>query len=452
MEWAYELDQRLQQGRRARDATLVKSTRTIVVPIVNPDGFNASREAGELYMTGGATGLDGDGDRRRGVPARRRRDLNEYRRKNCRLPDDSAAGNCNAARPAWPSRGVDPNRNYGALLGRPGRRDDQPADADLPRPRPVLRARVAEHPRAASPRRQVTTLITNHTFAGLVLRPPGLAAQGDRRRRADLQGARRRDGRGERLLEPVRLRALRHHRHDRGLELQRHRRPRLHVRDRRTGLPPAVRRDVIKEWNGTPTTPPAAATARRTTSPGEHGRRRRKHSVIAGQGAGGGGAAPDEDVPDADLQRVDVHGHARQHDRRAARAASSSGTSTRPRGRWSPRGRAGAATGTPSPPITFASTKLDDSVRELRHAAAGLLRGPSGQRSRAAPASTTPRRRSGSSSCAASDYDMKVFKADAAGNAVGDALVALRPRGHGRRRSASRRRRSSIRSARTWCA
>ena len=62
MEWAYELVNGYRNGdARVRD--LVSRTRTIVVPIVNPDGFNASREAGELYGNGGghATDLDGDG-------------------------------------------------------------------------------------------------------------------------------------------------------------------------------------------------------------------------------------------------------------------------------------------------------------------------------------------------------------------------------------------------------
>ena len=62
MEWAYELVNGYRSGdARVRD--LVTRTRTIIVPIVNPDGFNASREAGELYGNGGghATDLNGDG-------------------------------------------------------------------------------------------------------------------------------------------------------------------------------------------------------------------------------------------------------------------------------------------------------------------------------------------------------------------------------------------------------
>jgi len=51
MEWAYELITKYRRGD-ARAKRLLSTTRTIVVPVVNPDGFNASREAGELYMVG----------------------------------------------------------------------------------------------------------------------------------------------------------------------------------------------------------------------------------------------------------------------------------------------------------------------------------------------------------------------------------------------------------------
>ena len=172
MEWALELVNGYKKGD-ARATNVVRNSRNIVVPIVNPDGFEASRTAGALagqdggrdesvddtaYIVGGAaTG-------------------GEYRRKNCRLPDDSAAGNCTTS-VGLAENGVDPNRNYGGLWGGPGA-DAQPARPDLPRPRPVLRARVAQRPEVVSAN-QVMTLITNHTTAALVLRAPGLAALGD---------------------------------------------------------------------------------------------------------------------------------------------------------------------------------------------------------------------------------------------------------------------------------
>ena len=68
---------------------------------------------------------------------------------------------------------------------------------------PFSEPETAEHPLARVSHRQVTTLITNHTFSNLVLRPPGIQAQGQPPDEGDLQGARRRDGRRERLHQPA---------------------------------------------------------------------------------------------------------------------------------------------------------------------------------------------------------------------------------------------------------
>ena len=60
-----------------------------MIPIVNPDGFNASREAGELYMRGGGASDDADGDGTVTDPEfilAAAAHPNEYRRKNCRFP------------------------------------------------------------------------------------------------------------------------------------------------------------------------------------------------------------------------------------------------------------------------------------------------------------------------------------------------------------------------------
>jgi len=76
MEWAYDLILGYRKGD-ARTRRLVETTRTIVVPVVNPDGFNASREAGELL---------GAGDGRGGDDTQETVNIlshpNEYRRKN----------------------------------------------------------------------------------------------------------------------------------------------------------------------------------------------------------------------------------------------------------------------------------------------------------------------------------------------------------------------------------
>jgi hypothetical protein len=88
MEWAYELVIGYRRGD-ARTRRLVETTRTIVVPVVNPDGFNASREAGELYGAGDGRGGTADDETINILT-----NPNEYRRKNCRFLDDSEGGSC----------------------------------------------------------------------------------------------------------------------------------------------------------------------------------------------------------------------------------------------------------------------------------------------------------------------------------------------------------------------
>ena len=178
MEWAYELI----TGYRRGDAAcrrLVSTTRTIVIPVVNPDGFNASREAGELYMRGGGASDDADGDGKVTDPEfilAAAAHPNEYRRKNCRFPAGDGrqlrAGRHGRGRPG---RGPEPQLR--SLLGRPGADLTNPLTQTYAGPGPFSEPE-SQNMRELVSTRQVTTLITNHTFAGLVLRPPGLAAQG----------------------------------------------------------------------------------------------------------------------------------------------------------------------------------------------------------------------------------------------------------------------------------
>ena len=98
-------------------------------------------------------------------------------RKNCRLVDgqDTPDGTCAlaATSPGGYGVGVDLNRNYGGYWGGPGASD---VFAD-----PTYRGAAAfSEPETQNIRelisgRQVTTLITNHTFSNLVLRPNGAA-------------------------------------------------------------------------------------------------------------------------------------------------------------------------------------------------------------------------------------------------------------------------------------
>src|SRR5262245_25377650 len=179
MEWAYELILGYRRGD-PRATRLVQNVRTIVVPIVNPDGFDASREAGELYMNGGGAGTDLDGngevDDVEFIAAAAATHPNEYRRKNCRLLGDATTGSCFQPSIGLYEPGVDPNRNYGGFWGGPGA-DTNPLSQSYRGSGPFSEPE-SQNIRELISSRQVTTLITNHTFSNLVLRPPGIQQQG----------------------------------------------------------------------------------------------------------------------------------------------------------------------------------------------------------------------------------------------------------------------------------
>ena len=162
MEWAYELINGYNAGN-PRATNIVQNSRNIVLPIVNPDGFEASRTLGPpggrneavddtaYLIAGTATG-------------------GEYRRKNCRLPDNSQAGNCTTST-GLTENGVDPNRNYGGLWGGPGAEPSNVLLQTYRGPSPFSEPETRNVQWLVS-RNQVMTLITNHTTAGLVLRRP----------------------------------------------------------------------------------------------------------------------------------------------------------------------------------------------------------------------------------------------------------------------------------------
>ncbi|EAP99633.1 carboxypeptidase T precursor [Janibacter sp. HTCC2649] len=155
MEFAYDL---LESGD-ARNAGLLKGVRTIVVPVVNVDGFEISREATPL---GDFSLFD-----------------YEMKRKNCAISVNTPAqyqpGTC-ADNPAGALRGTDLNRNYPGFWGGPGASASWSSETyrgDAPGSEPegaAVRDLISSH--------QVTTLITNHTYSNLVLRPPSLASTG----------------------------------------------------------------------------------------------------------------------------------------------------------------------------------------------------------------------------------------------------------------------------------
>jgi hypothetical protein len=157
MEWAYDLVTGF--GKDFRTTRLVRATRNIVVPIVNPDGFSVSREATPL---GDFTAFD-----------------YEMKRKNCSpsdAPTDVLRSGLCPQNPAGRTRGVDLNRNYGGFWGGPGASTNWRSDTfrgPAPFSEPEVRA-----VRELISSRQVTNLITNHTYSNLVLRPPGVLATG----------------------------------------------------------------------------------------------------------------------------------------------------------------------------------------------------------------------------------------------------------------------------------
>jgi hypothetical protein len=170
MEFAFDLA--MNYGRSARTTALVDKVRTIVVPVVNPDGFNLSREAPVDLRDVTGVGYNNT------VYAYMT--LTEpffaYKRRNCRPVDGQASPPPVCGTQPFRYTGIDPNRNYGGLWGGPGA-SSLPA-YDTYRGAAPFSEPETRNIRDLVSRHQVTTLITNHTFSNLVLRPPGLRAAG----------------------------------------------------------------------------------------------------------------------------------------------------------------------------------------------------------------------------------------------------------------------------------
>ena len=171
-EHAMEFAVDLVNGARAGDpriSGLLERGRMVVVPVVNPDGFHLSFTDGQLIdlreVDGGGTATI------YGTPG------NAYKRKNCRVVDgqDTPDGTCaafSATSPAGFLVGTDLNRNYGGLWGGPGASElfaDPTYRGTEPFSEPETR-----NVRELISSRQVTMMISNHTFSNLVLRPNGV--------------------------------------------------------------------------------------------------------------------------------------------------------------------------------------------------------------------------------------------------------------------------------------
>jgi hypothetical protein len=145
---------------------VLNNARTMIVPIMNADGFIATRTVpttpnDDLPATPGSPQqiVGGVG----------------YRRKNCRpLSPDEDDVPCEMRQ--LRDNGVDPNRNYGEQWGGPGTSSNQSSlvyHGEGPFSEPETQS-VREWLLKLQP----TVLITNHTFTGLILRPPGTSFDG----------------------------------------------------------------------------------------------------------------------------------------------------------------------------------------------------------------------------------------------------------------------------------
>jgi len=143
---------------------LLNRTRVVIVPLINPDGFVASRTSFSIADTIDPTGLGTlvEGVGLGGTLA--------YRRKNCRGASPSPATPCVL------QYGIDPNRNYGFNWGGLGASTDVLSQS-YRGPGPWSESET-QSVHEYSQVHDVTTLLTIHNVAALVLRPPGTSAEG----------------------------------------------------------------------------------------------------------------------------------------------------------------------------------------------------------------------------------------------------------------------------------
>lgn len=128
-------------GTDARITSLLDRVRFIVVPVVNPDGYELSRTL-----------------------------LNEQKRKSCRVVDGASATFAECANPLYRNKGVDLNRNYGAFWGGSGA--NMGVDGGSYRgPAPFSEPEI-QNMRDLFNAHQVVVALSNHTPDAKVLRVP----------------------------------------------------------------------------------------------------------------------------------------------------------------------------------------------------------------------------------------------------------------------------------------
>ena len=203
---------------------------------------------------------------------------------------------------------MDPNRNYGAFWGGPGA-DTNPLIQTYRGPSPFSEPE-SQNVRELVSGRQVTTLITNHTFSGLVLRPPGIAAQGSTPDEPIYKalGARMAaengyaNQYGYELYDTTGTTEDWSYWSTGGLGFT------FEIGD--LGFHPPFA-ETVAEWNGTSDDATGGGNRAAYYHAQENTARRGPPLGARGAGAGRCRAAAEEDLPDAHLQRRHVHGHAR---------------------------------------------------------------------------------------------------------------------------------------------
>ena len=189
MEFAHDLVKSF--GKDPEITDLMRRVRTIIVPVVNRDGFNLSREASvDLRATGASDRITGPftegtlvDEVANNTPAHLVAILADgqtgnfaYKRRNCRVVDKQTPKPGECGQSGNRTRGTDPNRNYGGFWGGPGASSSPTSDTyrgSGPNSEPEMQA-----VRALISSRQVATAITNHTYSNLVLRPPAIKEAG----------------------------------------------------------------------------------------------------------------------------------------------------------------------------------------------------------------------------------------------------------------------------------